>query len=83
MAELCIGKVTHYYSKIGVAIVDLTGDLRVGQQIHIKGHTSDFTEVVESIQIEHENVPEAKAGQCIGLKVKEKVREGDEVFIEV
>lgn len=83
MAELSIGKVSHYYSKIGVAIVDLTGDLRVGQQVHIKGHTTDLTEVVDSIQIEHESVAEAKAGACVGLRVKEKVREGDEVLIEV
>lgn len=75
-----VGRVTHYFTKIGVAVVDLSGDLSVGDEIHIKGHTSDFTQKVESMQIEHEPVTTAKKGQSIGLKVSEHAREGDVVY---
>ncbi|MBU0979269.1 MAG: hypothetical protein KJ709_00550 [Nanoarchaeota archaeon] len=75
-----IGKVDHYYSKIGVAVIELSGELKVGEEIHIKGATSDFKQNVESIQIEHDKLEEAKAGQSIGLKVKEPVRQNDKVF---
>lgn len=75
-----IGKVTHYFTKIGVAVIELSGDLKVGDEIHIKGATSDFKQKVDSMQIEHENIEEAKAGQSIGLKVKEHAREGDTVY---
>lgn len=80
MAEKEIGKIAHYYTNIGVAVVDLNKTLKAGDTIHIKGSTSDFEQVVESMQIEHENIMEAKAGESIGLKVKESVREGDTVF---
>lgn len=80
MKEERIGVVDHYYSRIGVATVVLEGDLKVGDAIHIKGHTSDFTQKVESIQIEHENVSEAKKGDNVGIKVKEHVREHDVVY---
>ena len=76
-----VGKVTHYFNKIGVAVVELTDTLKEGDKIRIKGSTTDFEQVVESMQIEHEQVKEATAGQSIGLKVKERVREGDEVFV--
>ena len=75
-----VGKVTHYFTKIGVAVVELNGTLKVGDKIRIKGATSDFTQTVESMQIEHQPVEEAKAGQSIGLKVIEHAREGDTVF---
>ena len=75
-----IGKVTHYYTKLGVAVIELTDTLKVGDKIKIKGATSDFEQPVESMQIEHENVEEAKAGQSIGMKVKEHVREHDVVY---
>jgi putative protease len=75
-----VGKVTHYFTKIGVAIVDLTEELKVGDTIHIKGHTSDFTQKVESMQIEHEQVEKAGKGKAIGLKVNEHAREGDVVY---
>jgi len=75
--ETKIGKVTHYYTKIGVAIIELTDTLKVGETIHIQGATTDFEQPVESMQIEHESIDEAKAGDVIGLKIKEKVREGD------
>lgn len=76
-----VGVVTHYYTKIGVAVIELSDALRVGDTIHIKGATSDFTQKVESIQIEHKSVEEAKKGDSIGLKVKEHAREHDKVFV--
>jgi len=81
MPEVVVGKVTHWFGKISVAIVKLTDSLRVGQTIHFKGSHTDFTQVVESMQIEHKNVQEAKAGDDIGIKVSEKVREGDEALL--
>jgi selenocysteine-specific translation elongation factor len=75
-----IGKVTHYFTKIGVAVVELTASLSVGDKIRISGPTTDFEQTVESMQIEHENVKTAKAGQSIGLKVAEHVRETDTVY---
>lgn len=76
-----VGKVSHYFSKIGVAVIELTDTLKVGDMIHIKGATSDFTQKVDSMQIEHAAVPEAKKGESIGMKVKEHVREHDQVFV--
>jgi len=78
--ETEIGKVTHYYNKIGVAIIELSETLKVGDTIHIKNDSTDLEQTVESMQIEHENIEEAKAGEVIGLKVKDKVREGDTVY---
>ncbi len=75
-----VGKVTHYFSKIGVAVVELEKPLKVGDRISIEGQTTNFEQVVESMQIEHENIQEAQPGQSIGLKVNDKVREGDLVF---
>lgn len=75
-----LGKVTHYFAKIEVAVIDLTAPLSVGDKIAIKGATTDLEQKVESMQIEHENVTTAKAGQSIGLKVKERVRESDVVY---
>jgi len=73
--------VTHYFGKVGVAAVQLVeGELRVGDTIHIKGHTSDFTQQVESIQLEHETIEEATVGQEIGIKVAEHAREHDVVY---
>lgn len=78
--EVEIGRVNDYFAKIGVAGIDLTGPLRVGDRIRIKGHTTDLDEVVGSIQIEHESVEEAKAGDKIGVKVSDRVRGGDHVY---
>jgi translation elongation factor EF-1alpha len=77
-----IGRITHFFSKINVAVIEVTtGSLKVGETIHIKGHTSDFTQKVESLQQEHLSIPEAKKGMSAGLKVKEHVHEGDVVFL--
>jgi len=83
MEEKLIGKITHYFGKISVAIVELSSVLKVGDRIHVKGHSTDFEQDVSSIQIEHENVEKAKKGDAIGIKVDEKVREGDEVYLIV
>ncbi len=75
-----IGRITHYFSKLGVAVIEVTAEsLKVGETIRIKGHTSDFTQTVESLHQEHQPVPEVKKGGSAGLKVKEHVREGDKV----
>ena len=79
--EVKIGEVVHYFGKISVAAIKLAdGDLKAGDTIHIKGHTSDFTQKIESIQIEHNSVTEAKKGADIGIKVSEHVREKDVVY---
>ena len=76
-----VGSITHYFNKIGVAVIELTDTLKEGDKIKIKGSTTDFDQMVKSMQIEHENIEEAKAGQAIGMKVKDDVRAGDEVFV--
>ena len=75
-----IGRVTHFYPKISVAIVELKASLNIGDKILIKGATTNFEQTVESMQIEHKNIERAEAGQIIGLKVKERVRENDKVY---
>jgi putative protease len=81
MAEQKIGVVTHYFGKIGVAALKITdGELKVGDTIHFKGHTSDFTQTVDSMQVEHESVAVARAGDEVGLKTTEYVREHDAVY---
>jgi putative protease len=75
-----IGHISHFFSKISVAVIELAAPLAVGDTIVIKGPTTDFEQHVESMQIEHENVQRAEAGQSIGLKVAERVREKDVVY---
>jgi len=75
-----VGKVVHYYTNIGVAVVELSDALKAGDEIKVKGATSDFTQKVASMQIEHDKVAEAKKGQSIGLKVKKHARQNDVVY---
>jgi hypothetical protein len=75
-----VGKIIHYYTNLKVAIVKLKDALVAGDDIHIKGHTSDFTQKASSMQVEHKKIGKAKKGQVIGLKVKEHVRETDSVY---
>jgi len=76
-----IGTIIHYYSKINVGILELShGELKVGETIHIKGKTTDFSQPVDSLQIEHLSVESVKKGESAGVRVKEHVREGDKVF---
>lgn len=75
-----IGHITHFFSKINVAVIELKAPLKVGDTIVVKGPTTDFQQVVESMQIEHNNVQTGEAGQSIGLKVIQRVRETDIVY---
>jgi hypothetical protein len=79
--ETKIGHISHYFGKIQVAAIELTdGELSVGETVHIKGHTSDFTQPVDSIQIDKVSVPKAEKGKGIAIRVIEHARIGDEVF---
>ena len=81
MAEQKIGVVIHYFNHIHVAGIRLTdGELAVGDTIHVKGHTSDYTQTVESLQVDNRAVELAKPGQDVGIRVAEYTREHDEVF---
>ena len=81
MAEVELGKVTHYFSKIGVAAIEIQRDmLAVGDTIHVKGHTSDFTQNVDSMQVDHQLVTVAKAGQSVGIHVAGHAHEHDKVY---
>lgn len=80
MKEKPIGKITHFYDKIGVAVVELNGTLKVGDTIKIKHHDTEFEQKVESMQVEHKPVKQAKKGEAIGMKVAQPVHEGAEVF---
>jgi putative protease len=75
-----VGKITHFFSKISVAVIELKASLKVGDTIVVKGPTTDFEQLVDSMQIEHDNVAQAEAGQSIGLKVVQRVRETDIVY---
>jgi putative protease len=79
--DVKIGHVSHYFGKIQVAAIELTeGELSVGDTIHIKGHTSDFTQTVDSMQIDNADVTNAKKGQGVGIRVTEHARVGDDVY---
>lgn len=80
MERKLIGRVTHYFGKIGVAIIELESSLKVGDRIAVVGSTTDLEQDVKSMQVEHKNIEEASAGDEVGLKIKDKVREGDTVF---
>ena len=77
-----VGDVSHYYTNIGVAVVDLVSTLKVGDKITVRGATTEYTQLVKSMQIMHKSVEEAGAGDSIGLKVSDRVRKGDAVFKE-
>jgi selenocysteine-specific translation elongation factor len=80
MAEVEIGKVSDFFAKPVVAGVDLTGSMKKGDTIHIKGHTTDLVMTVGSMQIDNVNVEEAGAGMSVGVKVTDRVRRGDTVY---
>lgn len=80
MPEKEIGEVIDFFSKPVVAGIDLKESLKVGDEIHIHGHTTDLKFTVESMQIDNVNVNEAKAGDSVGIKVPERVRRGDMIF---
>lgn len=79
--EMKVGRVSHYFAKIEVAVVEVTdGSIKAGDTIHIKGHTTNFKQKVSSMQIEHEKLDMAEPGQSIGLKTDEPVRANDMVY---
>jgi translation elongation factor EF-1alpha len=75
-----VGKVDHYYTKIGVAVIELNNALAVGDKISIEGATTNLQQNVDSMQVEHKAVDSAKKGESVGLKVAERVRPGDNVY---
>ncbi|MFH1829305.1 MAG: EF-Tu/IF-2/RF-3 family GTPase [Pseudomonadota bacterium] len=82
MQEKEIGFVEHFFNHLSVAAIKITdGELKVGDTIHVKGHTTDFTEKINSMQIEHDDVTVAKAGDDIGIKMVGKCREHDKVYV--
>ena len=80
MAEHEVGTVSHFFGRVSVAGIELSAELAVGDQIHIKGHTTDFSQGVDSMQIDGAEVSEATAGQSVGIKVADRCREGDAVY---
>ncbi len=80
--EEAVGTVTHYFSHLGVALVQINnGALKTGDSIHIQGHTTDFTQQAESMELEHQHIDRAEPGQNVGLRVKDHVREHDIVYV--
>lgn len=80
MEEKEIGEITHYFGHISVGIIKLSDSLKIGETVHIKGHASDFNQNIESMQIEHASVTEAKKGESVGIKVAQKIHPKDKVF---
>ena len=81
MAEKKIGEVVKFFAKPSVAAVHITeGDLQVGDTVKFSGHTTEFTEVIQSMEVDNKPVQKATVGQSIGMKVSDRVRPGDEVF---
>ncbi len=80
MPEVAIGKVNDFFAQPVVAGIELTANVKVGDIIHITGHTTDLTLTVDSMQINNANVDQAKAGDNVGIKVTERVRRGDTVY---
>jgi len=81
MPETKVGVITHYFGKVGVAVIKATeAPIAVGDKVHVKGHATDHTQVIESMQIEHLSVPRIEVGQEAGMKVGCHVHEHDEVF---
>jgi len=75
-----VGKIAHYFTKIGVGVIELSDELKVGDRISIEGATTNIQQTVRSMQIEHKDVQSAGAGDAIGLRVDQRVREGDLVY---
>jgi len=80
MTEEVIGKISDFFAKPVVAGIELTGTLKLGDKLHFKGHTTDFEQIVESMQIDNVDVKEAEAGDSVGIKVSERVRRGDIIY---
>ncbi len=80
MSEKEVARVTHYFPRLSVAVLALTGTLSVGDRIHLYGHSTDFEQTVDSMQIEHKPVIKVGPGDDVALKMQERIREGDIVY---
>jgi len=80
MTDKPAGKVTHYYDKIGVAVVEVMSSLAVGDEIKVSGHEGEFNQKIESMQIEHEQIQKAGKGKVVGMKLEQPVKEHDLIF---
>ena len=80
LKKFLVGKVVHYYPKIGVAVVELSGELKVGDSVSFEGASTNFSQTISSMQVEHEKIDSAASGQAIGLKLEERARAGDSVY---
>ena len=80
MAEELIGAITHYFGKPEVGVVKLSAQIKVGDVLHFRGHTTDFQQEIKSMQVEHAAVESASAGTEVAMKLSERVRSGDQVF---
>lgn len=80
MGKKLVGKITHYFDKISVAVIELSDTLKEGDEISIEGHMTNIQQAASSIQIDRKPVESAKKGQSVGIKVEQRVREGDKVF---
>ena len=81
MKEIEVGRVADYFAKIGVVAIEITAEgIKVGDKLHFHGHTTDFVETIQSMQIEHDSVEEAGVGANVGIKVGDRVRTHDEVY---
>ena len=78
--EKQIGRVTHYFTKINVAIVDMMDEMKIGDRIHILGHITDFTQDVISMEIAHKKIEKVDPGMEVAMKVEDYVRQGDEIY---
>lgn len=76
-----IGIVTHYFSHIGVGIIKLDGELKVGDKVKIEGHTTNFEQEISKMQFDHKDIEKGKKGQEVGIKIDNKVRDGDKVYL--
>ena len=84
MKEIEVGMIEDYFAKIGVAAIGVTAHgIKVGDELHFKGHTTDFNQKIDSMQVEHAAVAEAGVGDSVGLKVIDRVRHGDKVYVVV
>jgi len=80
MTDTKVGTVTHYYDKIGVAVINVLAPIKVGDKIKISGHDKEFEQEIASMQVEHQNIQSAKKGDDVGMKVDQPVKDGDEVY---
>ncbi len=82
MEEVEVGKVTKFFSRVSVGAIEVSGEgFGVGDELHFKGATTDFTQKVDSMEVDNQKVERAKAGDLVGIKVNERVRPGDKVFL--